>query len=89
MHKALEALAQRGNARPIEQEMKLTDLFLRATRRAPSPDPIEVPAHFVEDRTDRSSMADLARLLQKFDDNTMNAVHGKSRFSEMKSDARG
>jgi hypothetical protein len=73
--------------------MKLADLFLRATRRASRPTPIEPQARFIDDGTDRSSMADLARLLQEFDDTFDDArtstTHGAQAPIEMKSDAVG
>ncbi len=52
--------------RPTEREMKLTDLFSRARRRAHYPDRIEAPAPLVA--ADRSSMADLVRLLKEADE---------------------
>jgi hypothetical protein len=62
--------------------MKLTSLFLRATRRVSGNRAIEPQARIAAEdladrRTDRSSMADLVRLLQKFDDARTNALHGK------------
>ena len=58
--------------RPTEREMKLTDLFSRATRRARYPNEIEAPAGLGNElgngAPDRSSMADLVRLLKEADD---------------------
>ncbi len=49
--------------------MKLTDLFfLRAARRAPYTGEIETSARGGRDVSDRSSMADLVRLLKEADD---------------------
>jgi hypothetical protein len=49
--------------------MKLTDLFFsRARKRAAYTDKIEPPARVGTDVTDRSSMADLVRLLNEADD---------------------
>jgi hypothetical protein len=63
--------------------MKLTDLFSRARRWAHHVDEIETPARLGNrlgnglgnDVTDRSSMADLVRLLKEADD----AQRGRSR----------
>ena len=55
-----------------ERAMKLADLFSRARRRANYPDEIEAPARRGKDpghgAADRSSMADLVRLLKEADD---------------------
>ena len=49
--------------------MKLTDLFFsRARQRASYTDEIQTPARVGNDVTDRSSMADLVRLLKEADD---------------------
>jgi len=48
--------------------MKLTDLFSRTKRRASYSDAIEAPAPAGHDVTDRSSMAELVRLLKEADD---------------------
>jgi hypothetical protein len=48
--------------------MKLTDLFWRTRRRTNHPDDIPPPAHRGGDGADRSSMADLVRLLKEADD---------------------
>jgi hypothetical protein len=48
--------------------MKLTDLFSRARKRAHYHDEIEVPARLGNDAVDRSSMADLVRLLKEAED---------------------
>jgi len=49
--------------------MKLTDLFSRARRRAHDfPDETETPVGPGRDSADRSSMADLVRLLKEADD---------------------
>jgi len=48
--------------------MKLTELFSRAKRRMPYTDEIETPAPVGHDVADRSSMADLVRLLKEADD---------------------
>jgi hypothetical protein len=47
--------------------MKLIDFFSRAKRRGSYPEEIDAQARLANDRTDRSSMADLVRLLQKHD----------------------
>jgi hypothetical protein len=65
--------ASRGRSRPTEQQMKLTDLFFsRARKRAPSTGGIETPSRVGNragsDMIDRSSMADLVRLLKEADD---------------------
>src|SRR3974377_423043 len=62
--------------RPAEREMKLTNLFSRARGRARYPDEIKAPARLGKDvgndrgngAADRSSMADLVRLLKEADD---------------------
>jgi hypothetical protein len=52
-----------------EREMKLTELFSRARQRAHYNDESEAPArHGGNDVVDRSSMADLVRLLKEADD---------------------
>lgn len=48
--------------------MKLTDLFSRAPRRSPDAAEIDARLRVADDRTDRSSMAELARLLQQVED---------------------
>jgi hypothetical protein len=65
--------ASRCAQRPTEQEMKLTNLFRRARRRALYPNEIEAPPGFGNGlvgnhMADRSSMADLVRLLKEADD---------------------
>ena len=67
---------QRPAQANAEQEMKLTDLFSRTVKRASGPDAIERPARLGEDKTDRSSMADLVRLLRELDDTRSNAARG-------------
>ena len=47
--------------RGTEQKMKLADLFSQALKRRRSP-------NIAEDGIDRSSMAELVRLLQEYDD---------------------
>ena len=62
--------AASGRYWPTEREMKLTDLFSRARKRAHDPDysdEIEAPARLGHDSADRSSMADLVRLLREAD----------------------
>ncbi|WP_407180256.1 hypothetical protein [Bradyrhizobium sp. STM 3562] len=46
--------------------MKLIDLFSRPRKRARHPD--EIAPHVADHRTDRSSMAELVRLLREHDD---------------------
>jgi hypothetical protein len=53
---------------PTEQEMKLTNLFWRARRRAPYPGEVKAPPGLGNDMADRSSMADLVRLLKEAED---------------------
>jgi hypothetical protein len=48
--------------------MKLIDIFSRAKRRDAYPDEADAPARFADDRTDRSSMAELVRLLEEADE---------------------
>jgi hypothetical protein len=52
--------------------MKLTSLFSRAQRRVPHPDETDAPAGLVHDgtdhSTDRSSMAELVRLLHEVEE---------------------
>ena len=49
--------------------MKLIDLFSPARKRRRPPDEIDPPSHAVtDDRTDRSSMAELVRLLREYDE---------------------
>lgn len=49
-------------------KMKLTDLFARGRKRDQHADEIGPPAPAANDRADRSSMADLVRLLREHDD---------------------
>jgi hypothetical protein len=48
--------------------MKLTDLFRRDRRRTNHPDDIPASARLGSDGADRSSMADLVRLLKEADE---------------------
>ncbi len=48
--------------------MKLIDLFSRTKRRAHYPNEIDPPVRLADDGADRSSMADLVRLLREFDE---------------------
>ena len=57
-----------SGGRPTGREMKLTDLFSRARKRAHYHNEIEVPARLGNDAVDRSSMADLVRLLKEAED---------------------
>jgi hypothetical protein len=66
--KSWSAPTPRGALRPTGREMKLTDLFSRARKRAHYPNEIEVPARLGNDAVDRSSMADLVRLLKEAED---------------------
>jgi hypothetical protein len=53
--------------------MKLTDLFWRDRKRADRPDDVPAPARRGNDGADRSSMADLVRLLREVDDAQKNS----------------
>ncbi|WP_156927911.1 hypothetical protein [Bradyrhizobium sp. Tv2a-2] len=55
--------------------MKLTDLFWRDRKRADRPDHIPAPARRGNDGADRSSMAELVRLLREADDAQKNGGH--------------
>jgi hypothetical protein len=55
--------------------MKLTDLFWRDRKRADRSDNIPGPVRRGNDGADRSSMADLVRLLREADDAQKNVGH--------------
>ena len=49
--------------------MKLTELFSQARKRRQPPNELGPPDHSAaDDRTDRSSMAELVRLLREYDE---------------------
>jgi hypothetical protein len=49
--------------------MKLTDLFSQARKRRRPPNELDPPDHpATDDQTDRSSMAELVRLLREYDE---------------------
>jgi hypothetical protein len=68
MRKKLVGTNTSGARRPTGRKMKLTDLFSRARKRAHYHNEIEVPARLGNDAVDRSSMADLVRLLKEAED---------------------